>query len=296
MSQALPLNPEPNINTLIEDIYNLLDQGKIISDEEAQDLGRLVGAIIQRRLCESRNLRDTEHRFSMSSVGKPARQLWFEKYHQKDLEPTPPQAKLKFLIGDVWEAIILFLAAHSGHIVQDFQKELVLDGVIGHLDAVIDGVLVDVKSASKYAFDKFKKGELKQNDSFGYYTQISGYAKALGATKAAFLAANKETGALTLLEVTEDEINEQDVPARIAVARNYLNNPDVMPPRCYEDVLDGKSGNRKLGVNCSYCRAKFKCWEDSNNGEGLRVFGYSSGPVFLTHVEREPNVPELAVQ
>ena len=38
-----------------------------------------------------------------------------------------------------------------------------------------------------------------------------------------------------------------------------------------------------------YCDYKKICWSDANNGKGLRVFDYSDGKHFLTHVEREPN-------
>ena len=59
------------------------------------------------------------------------------------------------------------------------------------------------------------------------------------------------------------------------------------PERGFSDVPDGKSGNLKLGVGCSYCAYKHHCWPD------LRTFIYSTGPRFLTRVTRLPNVPEV---
>ena len=59
------------------------------------------------------------------------------------------------------------------------------------------------------------------------------------------------------------------------------------PERCYEDVADGASGNRKLATGCSYCRHKFRCWPE------LRGFAYANGPRYLTVVKKEPNVPEI---
>ena len=47
------------------------------------------------------------------------------------------------------------------------------------------------------------------------------------------------------------------------------------------------SPNMKLSMQCSYCDFKKKCWTN------LRTFVYKTGPVFLTHVEYEPNVPEV---
>jgi len=58
-------------------------------------------------------------------------------------------------------------------------------------------------------------------------------------------------------------------------------------------VPEGKSGNMKLGVNCSYCPHKVTCWDDANNGDGLRLFLYSNGPMWLTEVQKEPKVQEI---
>lgn len=77
---------------------------------------------------------------------------------------------------------------------------------------------------------------------------------------------------------------EKEYEERIAIVHG-----EVEPRRAFKDVPDGKSGNRKLDVNCSYCPVKRKCWPN------LRGFAYSYGPVYLTHVAREPNVPEFEV-
>ena len=52
------------------------------------------------------------------------------------------------------------------------------------------------------------------------------------------------------------------------------------------------SGNRKLSVECSYCSFKVDCWDDSNDGKGLRKFIYSNGPRWFTEIKKEPNVSE----
>jgi hypothetical protein len=68
---------------------------------------------------------------------------------------------------------------------------------------------------------------------------------------------------------------------------------DTVPDRCYDPVPDGKSGNLKLSVGCVYCSHKKGCWEDTNNGRGLRVFQYARGKRFLTNVANEPDVVEV---
>jgi hypothetical protein len=68
---------------------------------------------------------------------------------------------------------------------------------------------------------------------------------------------------------------------------------DSPPDRCYDDIPDGVSGNRKLAIGCLYCSHKRTCWSDANQGKGLRVFQYAKGHRFLTNVAKEPNVDEV---
>ena len=51
----------------------------------------------------------------------------------------------------------------------DQEKEVEVDGVRGHIDCLIDGWLVDVKSCSQGAFPKFKDGDVFTNDPFAYF-------------------------------------------------------------------------------------------------------------------------------
>ena len=68
---------------------------------------------------------------------------------------------------------------------------------------------------------------------------------------------------------------------------------DNPPDRCYDDVADGASGNRKLAFGCFYCEHKRTCWSDTNEGKGLRVFQYANGYRYLTQVKKAPNVEEV---
>jgi len=68
---------------------------------------------------------------------------------------------------------------------------------------------------------------------------------------------------------------------------------DIPPSKCYSPVPDGQSGNLKLSSGCNYCRFKFECWEDANEGRGLRGFKYANGIRYLTSVRKKPNVEEI---
>ena len=68
---------------------------------------------------------------------------------------------------------------------------------------------------------------------------------------------------------------------------------DTPPDRCYGDLPDGVSGNRKLAVGCIYCSHKRECWSDANQGKGLRLFKYAKGTRFLSTVAKVPDVEEI---
>ena len=140
------------------------------------------------------------------------------------------------------------------------------------------------------ALEKFEKGRLERDDPFGYIAQISAYAEANDMDEAAFLVINKQSGEICLLPVHSLEmINASD---RVKNLKTIVKS-DGPPPRCYSDVADGMSGNRRLGTSCIYCAHKKECWKDKNGGQGLRVFDYARGYRYLTYVAKTPEVPEV---
>jgi len=227
----------------------------------------------------------------MSSLGKPDRQLWYELYKPELREHMPAHARIKFLYGHMLEALLLLLSKTAGHSVTDEQRTLKLDGVTGHQDAVIDGVVVDVKSASQFGFRKFRDNDITpETDAFGYLHQIAAYSEANNNDKVAFLAIDKQSGALALCRPHKSDVpNARERIKHLRVALKDKNKP---PPRCYDEEPEGTSGNMKLSVGCSYCAYKIDCWSDANDGHGLRKFIYSKGPRWLTKVVNEPNVSE----
>ena len=205
-----------------------------------------------------------------------------------------PHTRIKFLYGHLIEEMVLALTKLAGHDVTHEQKQVEVQGIKGSMDCKIDGVLTDVKSASPYGFKKFKDGSLINDDPFGYVDQIKGYAHAENTTDVGWLVMDKTNGHLTYLKYDmADEsqwywakLNFFSIVERIKSIKNIvkLSKP---PKRCYEPVPDGKSGNMKLPVGCSYCAYKYECWD------GLRTFIYANGPRYLVEVENLPNVIEV---
>jgi len=280
------------IDTLVEDIHALLENGintaNVQNREKIRNFSLDVAQSLSRQLGEGK--RGKAEALRMSQIGKPDRQLWYELKSPIEPEPIDGQTKMKFIMGDILEALLILLTDLAGHEVTEQQKQVEIDGVKGHKDCRIDGVLTDIKTASSYAFKKFKEGTLHTDDPFGYIAQISGYAEAGNDQEAAFFAIDKSSSEMTVMKV--EPIRMINAKQRIGKVKNFISS-DTPPPKCYPDEEDGKSGNRKLAVGCIYCPFKDDCWKDANGGQGLRKFKYSNGIRYLTQIGKVPDVPEV---
>ena len=276
------------LNDLPADIYSLFnpDEDHEVNPDNLAVFLEELGELVKRRLAKQDDSSERPLRFS--ALGKPNRQVWYSA--QKDLpnkEKMLPKTYFKFLYGDVLEQLILFLAKEAGHAVERTQETVEVDGVGGSIDAIIDGVVVDVKSASPFGFKKFKQNSVTEDDPFGYVQQLAGYAAVLTPGEAAaWVAFDKVDGEICVSNLSASIIKDFNPAERIAHLKKVVAS-DTPPERCYPDEEDGKSGNRKLGTACSYCAFKQECWP------GLRTFLYSGKPRFLTHVAKKPDVPEL---
>ena len=280
------------IETLVKDIYDLFSLDPIKMDEKEVDkhidtFGEMLKVHIKAFMYEEPR---TKGNLRLSAIGKPDRQLWYDVNSKKEIEDLKPSTRIKFLYGYILEELLLLCSSIAGHKVTDQQKEVNVEGVLGHQDSMIDDVLVDCKSASGYSFKKFKSNNLIEDDPFGYIAQISAYAEANQVSKAAFLVIDKSSGEICLSPVHQMEmINAKE---RIKHLKGMVSN-DHVPDRCYAPIADGESGNLKLAVGCVYCGHKRECWQDANHGKGLRAFRYSRGLSYLTTVAKEPKVEEV---
>ena len=272
-----------HISTLVQDIYDRVASNKRVSRENLEAFLEGVSAVLIQHLEEERNT-SSEKRIRMSSIGKPDRKIWMELNGPKVERSYQPSTLIKFLYGSIIEELVLFLAKEAGHSIQEPQKQLELEGIKGHIDCKIDGEIVDVKSASDFAFRKFKTGSIEYDDPFGYIAQVSAYAEAEGKDVGYLLAMNKVSGELALLEL--DDMTLINATSRIQDVKNIVSSSS-MPDFCYSPEPDGKAGNMKLARDCVYCPYKWTCFPD------MRVFRYQDGVKYLTTVEREPKVPEI---
>ena len=290
--KANSISKSKTLDTLVEDIYNkigvLADGEHINLDPETIDqFGESMKEILYKwSHPEPRG----DATLRMSNIGRKSRQLWYDMKTEGTPERMPPSLFIKFLYGHLLEEIVIFLIKLSGHTVTDEQKEIQVSGIKGHMDCVIDGEVVDIKTASGYAFKKFRDGTLAENDMFGYMAQLAGYEEAQGTSNGGFLALNKESGELALYR--PDNFDKPNIKNKITNIKKAVKLA-TPPDRCYSPIPDGKSGNMQLPKECVYCRHKFECHKDANEGKGLRVFKYSNGNRYLTQTPKAPNVIEV---
>jgi hypothetical protein len=264
------------LDTLIQDIYSSLEG---LSSGEALNISEEELDLTLSRMKESilawSQPRDPEmgFRLRMSNIGRPLRQLWYESKTTSQPHVVSGSTQIKFLYGHVLEEIVLMLVRMAGHKVTSEQKEVNVNGILGHMDCKIDGQVVDVKTASKFSFNKFKDYETAEETNEG-----------------GFLVINKESGELCLFR--PDDLEKPNVKEKIEKVKAAIavDNP---PDRCYAPIPEGKKGNMKLPSGCAYCPYKFECYSDANDGEGLRAFKYSNGPAYFTKVAVEPRVEEI---
>lgn len=279
--------PDKTLDTLPSDIYELFNPGvhHECNEENLSAFAENLKQLMRERLSKYERP-STSLRFS--ALGKPDRQAWFDAHPEPDKEePLTPKTYLKFMYGDVIEQLLLFLAKEAGHSVEQEQAEVSVNGVKGHIDAIIDGVVVDVKSASPYGYKKFKDEGVVADDPFGYVAQLSGYASVLTpGQSAAWLAQDKVSGDICISRLSAPVIKAHPPAERIEHLKKVVDLAEP-PSYCYELVPDGKSGNLKLDTPCSYCKHKYRC------RDGIRTFLYSTGPRFLAKVVKEPEVPEV---
>lgn len=274
------------LETLPADIDTLFFKGKEVNEDNLNSFLKGLGDLLRERL---RTKEDKPESIRMSKLGIKDRKLWFE--HNVKLPKTQSSNALKFIYGDIIEQLIIFLAKEAGHIVEDEQKEVEIDGILGHQDGKIDGVTIDVKSASDYAFKKFSERQLLHDDPFGYIAQLSAYSHVDRNDKAAFIGVNKVTGQICLLDLPP--IDRIDPVKRIAKVKQVVSAPEPPKEKCYQPVPYKTSNNMTLNKNCTYCPYANMCWSDANNGQGLKYYQYSTGIVAMTTVVDTPRVQEV---
>ena len=273
------------VDTLVVDVEKLftnISKGKELKMPKKKVAKLMVG--LEEVLHQWATPRGQSTGLRMSNVGRPNRQLWYDVNTDATAEELGPDVMFRFLYGHVVEELLLFFVDLAGHKVEMQQAEVDVCGLKGHIDSVIDGVVIDIKTASDFSFKKFKDGKLAENDPFGYLAQLAGYEHGLKKQGGGFFVANKSTGELCLFR--PDDLELPNIETRINNVREELKQ-DVPPTRCHPTIDKGKGGNEGLHSSCKWCSHKVAC------NPTARVFRYATNDEFLTKVVVTPRVDEV---
>ena len=282
---------QKRIDTIATDIKNLvagISNGKPANVTE-ENMDKFLLNIKEAFHSWNNPIREKDGKLRMSVLGKPPRQLWYDRFSPKKTKDYDASLNIKFLYGHILEHLLLYLAELTGHKIADQQKKVEIDNIKGHIDATVDGEVCDVKSASSFSFKKFKTGELVGDDPFGYHAQLSGYETGMGTNQGGFLVMDKSSGDVCFYK--PDELAKPNVPNLIKTLQDTLKSK-TPPEKCYQ-LSETKGGNKSLPIGCQFCTHKWECYKDANDGKGLRVFKYSNRYVYLAEVNRQPNVEEI---
>ena len=279
-----------SIDTLLTDLEDVLFGIGGWNSAISTEMGKAVAASALARFGKPQEPRGY---LSLSSIGTPCRRkLWYKVNKSDNAEKLEARQLLLFFYGDMIEELILAMVKASGHSCEGMQGKLSVHGIRGHRDAVIDGMTIDVKSASPFAFKKFQSGGLRDEDPFGYVSQLSSYVYAgkddplvTDKTRGAFLVINKVSGemCLDMYDFTEElKTKEQEM-----LSAKELVTGEIPDERIPPVPASKSSPNTKLDRACGFCDFKKLCWPNA------RKFQYSYGIEYLVHVEKEPQVPEI---
>ena len=185
-----------------------------------------------------------EYKIRMSGLGRPICQQLLES--QGVEQETEYNLLFRFLFGDIVEAIAVLILEQAG---------------------------VDIVAKHKYKYTGYGGyDKIKEDDPFGYIMQGHLYGEATGLPFGGWIAINKSSGEVAVVEAPEwqDEDRKeylQDAKERIQI----LRRPDkefIVP---YKDTFetyrhkgeDVRTGNKMLPKPCNMCGFKKHCWKNA---------------------------------
>lgn len=230
----------------------------------------------------------------MSNLGRPLCTLQMEK--QYGTKGTEIQ---RFLFGDIVEDITLFLLHASEINVIAEQKPATLmvgkEIIKGTLDVILDlgegPEVYDIKSASDYSFKtKLNQSfeEFVETDTFGYLNQLLSYAIAENIPAGGFIFVNKSSGDIKVISIPKDQKQLKETVLK-EIKNNVLAIVQNIPfKRQFSDIEETfkkkLTGNRYLGIACSFCEHKFNCWDNLQLKQQIDSKSKTPKMLYYTHI------------
>jgi len=240
-----------------------------VSDKLVEEFGEACKSALRKQFTEERR---SGFKPRMSNVGRPLCQLQMEAQNIKG-EGQPYNVKMRNTFGDLIEALSIFVLKSAGVKIEDEQKSVKYkfngSAIEGRYDVKINKKIWDIKSASPYSF-KNKFGEaggfetVVKDDAFGYVSQGYLYSESEKLPFGGWIVINKSTGEWVVCETPL--IDEEYKVNAIQTAKNNIHSLEKKKPfkKCYSEIEETfrtkKTGNKVLGMTCSFCSYKLPCW------------------------------------
>jgi hypothetical protein len=220
-----------------------------------------------------------DFRIRMSGLGRPLCQQKMEKRgYSQDVGYND---MMRFLLGDLVEAVAVFVLKAAGVNVVDTHRKCSLDlageDVKGTLDIILDDgeqKVWDIKSTSPWAYENKFSGRggyavIKEDDPFGYIMQGYLYSEAQDMPFGGWIAINKSTGEWDFVEAPNDQQQDREEYLAEAKARvKSLKKDDKfkIPFEAIDESYTVKgdkvyTGNKLMPRTCTFCSFKEHCWK-----------------------------------
>ena len=260
-------------NQILENVQSFLkmatDDSVAVSDKLIDEFGEMCKDAFRKQFTDKR---EKSFRARMSNIGRPLCQLQMEKSNAES-EGQPYNNKMRNTFGDLIEALAVTIIKASGIKVDSTQKSVSYNidksKIDGTYDIEIGKSIYDIKSASPWAFEhKFGDeggfNSIVEDDSFGYLSQGYLYSESENKRFGGWIVINKSTGEWLVTETPTEDKKYKDIA--INLSKENLHALDEGKPfrRCFSDIEETfrkiPTGNKVLGIVCSFCPYKFPCW------------------------------------
>lgn len=281
--------------TLLSFLSKAANGGAEMPPHLIEEFGDLAKKAIQKHFSKKD---DEEFRLRMSNIGRPLCQLQMQASGAEE-EPQDYSFKMRMIIGDMLEAVLITLIKASGIEVKNIHKKVELQNkdinIKGEFDIELSDGIYDIKTVSPYAFDnKFNTDNafesIKSSDTFGYVSQGYGYSEAAKVPFKGWIAINKSTGQIAFAEASDNKKERKEVLDALKKTHSTITTGKPFK-RCFTDTQETyyskPTGNRVLGFECSYCSYKKSCWGDLQFKRQLPSKGKNPRWVWYTHISDE---------
>jgi len=201
---------------------------------------------------EDRNNREKSGKFSPSLFGYCLRRQFWNRKKEKPTNPPDIRLLKIFKVGKLYHDYV-----QSFIPVEDIEKKIETEDVLGYADVVTNDSICDIKSAHSGSFHYLYAKDFDiTKEKYCNILQVCAYAYFLGKPKATLYFISRDD-----LRSEEFEFNVEEWKPEIEKELKNLRyywSKDLLPPPIPRAFINKKTNIPK---ECDYCQYKDKCKE-----------------------------------